>query len=198
MVLSGDGIGASGIGRVCFSAAMPWCSCCGHPAWFRDSEFYYFRLYMDTYKIIDYEDRYQPAFRALNLVWLDRYNLTEPRDLEVLNDPRKTILEHGGYICLASHGAEIVGSAALMKEHDGIYELAKMTVAEQHQQKGISKLLLEKCLDKAKALKARKVILFSNHQLQAALGLYEKYGFRHVPVEDSPFLTADIKMELVF
>jgi hypothetical protein len=27
--------------------------------------------------------------------------------------------------------------------------------------------------------------------------LYEKYGFQHVPVVDSPFLTADVRMELV-
>lgn len=153
---------------------------------------------MNVYKIIDYEDRYQPVFKALNLEWLDRYHLTEPRDLEVLNDPRKTILDHGGYICLAICGSEIVGSAALMLEHGGIYELAKMSVAEAHRQQGLSKLLLERCLEQAKALGATKVILFSNHQLKAALGLYEKYGFRYLPVEDSPFLTADIKMELVF
>jgi putative acetyltransferase len=153
---------------------------------------------MNTYKIIDYEDRHQPVFRELNIVWLDQYKLTESHDLEILNDPRKTILENGGFICLASDGTQVVGSAALIREHHGIYELAKMAVAETHRQKGISKLLLEKCLEKAKDFKAEKVILFSNHQLKAALGLYEKYGFRYVPVIDSPFLTADIKMELVF
>lgn len=152
---------------------------------------------MSTYRIIDYEDRFQPAFRELNIKWLDQYNLTEAHDLEILADPRKTILDNGGYICLASDGGEIVGSAALIREHDGIYELAKMGVAEAHRQKGISRLLLETCLAKAKALKAVKIILFSNHQLKAALGLYEKYGFVYVPVADSPFLTADIKMELV-
>jgi GNAT superfamily N-acetyltransferase len=152
---------------------------------------------MTTYKIIDYEDQYQPAFRALNIAWLDHYHLTESHDLAILNDPRKTILETGGFICLATDGSQIVGSAALIREHDGIYELAKMAVAEAHQQKGISKLLIEKCLEKAKEFKAEKIILFSNHQLKAALSLYEKYGFRHIPVEDSPFLTADVKMELV-
>jgi putative acetyltransferase len=153
---------------------------------------------MNTYKIIDYEDRYQPAFRELNIAWLDHYNLTESHDLEILDDPRKTILENGGFICLASDGSQIVGSAALIREPDDVYELAKMAVADAHQQKGISKLLLEKCIEKAKEFNAKKIILFSNHQLKAALGLYEKYGFRHIPVVDSPFLTADIKMELVF
>lgn len=129
---------------------------------------------------------------------MDHYNLTESHDLQILDDPRGTILERGGFIYLAQVESRIVGSAALMKEHGDVYELAKMAVARDYQGKGISKLLLEKCLEKAHELKASKITLFSNHQLKAALGLYEKYGFQHVPVIDSPFLTADIKMELKF
>jgi GNAT superfamily N-acetyltransferase len=152
---------------------------------------------MDLIQIIEYTDAHQPDFKALNMVWLERYGLLEPRDLEALDDPRGTILDHGGVIFLAQVDGRIVGSAALMLEHQGVYELAKMAVAETHQGRGISKLLLEKCLGKARALNAAKVTLFSNHQLRTALALYEKYGFQHVPVEDSPFLTADVKMELV-
>jgi putative acetyltransferase len=152
----------------------------------------------DLIQIIEYTDAHQPAFKALNAVWLEHYNLMESHDLEILDDPRGTILENGGVIYLAQCDGHVVGSAALIKEHDGVYELAKMTVAEAYQKRGISKVLLEKCLEKAKELHAVKVTLFSNHQLKAALALYEKYGFRHVPVVDSPFVTADVKMELVF
>jgi putative acetyltransferase len=147
--------------------------------------------------IINYEDKYAPAFKSMNLEWLDKYHLTESHDLMVLDDPRGTIIDRGGCIFLAMEGEEVAGSAALMKEHDGVYELAKMTVTTQHQGKGISRLLIEKCLTKAKELGASKLILFSNHQLTTALGLYEKYGFRHVEVTDSPFATADVRMELV-
>lgn len=152
---------------------------------------------MQNCQIIEYADEHQRAFRMLNIEWLDRYKLTEPRDLEVLDDPRKTILENGGVIYLAQIENRIIGSAALMKEHDDVYELAKMAVAIEYRGMGISSLLIEKCLAKAKELKASRIALFSNHQLKAALGLYEKYGFQHVPVVDSPFLTADVKMELV-
>src|SRR5206468_1959268 len=105
--------------------------------------------------------------------WLDGYNLTESHDLMVLDDPQGTILEQGGVIYLARAGEEIVGSAALMKEHEGIYELAKMAVTKKWQGKGISKLLIETCLAKAKEMKANKITLFSNHQLQTAIHLYE-------------------------
>lgn len=147
-------------------------------------------------ELILYEDQYFGDFRRLNLEWLDKYNLTEPADLEVLDDPRGTILNGGGIIYLAKAGDEIVGSAALIKEHDDVYELAKMAVTATWQGRGISRLLIDKCLETARLWKAQKIILYSNSQLQTALQLYEKYGFKHVPVEDSPFATADVKMEL--
>jgi putative acetyltransferase len=148
-------------------------------------------------EIIEFEDTYAAAFKTMNLEWLDKYHLTESHDLMVLNDPRGTIIDNGGCIFLAREGEEIAGSAALMKEHEAVYELAKMTVTKKYQGRGISKLLLQRCLQEAKSIQAKKIILFSNHQLQTALKLYEQFGFRHIPVEDSPFLTADVKMELL-
>ncbi len=152
---------------------------------------------MNEIEIIPFENKYAADFKQLNLEWLDKYNLTESHDLMVLNNPQETILNNGGCIFLARIDNEIAGSAALMKEREGVYELAKMAVTKKHQGKGISKLLLQRCLEEAKTLHAQKITLFSNHQLQTALKLYEQYGFRHTAVEDSPFLTADVKMELL-
>lgn len=146
--------------------------------------------------IIEYKDEHKSIFRELNLEWLDHYNLTESHDLKVLDDPRGTILDPGGVIYLATNDGKIVGSAALMKGHDGIYELVKMGVKKEYRGMGISRLLIDKCLEKARGSKAKKIILFSNHKLKTAIGIYETYGFRHVEVKDSPFDTADIKMEL--
>jgi len=148
-------------------------------------------------EIIEFENRHQASFKTLNVAWLDQYSLLESHDLQILDNPQKYILQNGGVIYLAVDANEVVGSAALMKEHQGVYELVKMAVAPSHQKRGISKLLLEKCVNKARELHAVKIILFSNHQLKAALALYEKYGFQHVPVADSPFVTADVRMELV-
>ena len=114
----------------------------------------------------------------------------------MLDDPGGIILDPGGFIWLAEADGEIVGSAALIKEHEGVYELAKMAVTTTHRGKGISKLLIEQCINRAKEIGAEKLTLFSNHQLQTAISLYEKYGFRHVALHDSPFETADVRMEL--
>jgi len=148
-------------------------------------------------RIIPYQEKQHAIFKQLNLEWLDYYHLTESHDLMVLDDPSGTILDRGGFIWLAEADGEIVGSAALMKEHEGVFELAKMAVISTHRGKGISKLLIDTCLKKAREIGAAKLILFSNHQLQTAIRLYESYGFRHVELKDSPFETADVKMELI-
>jgi len=148
-------------------------------------------------EIIEYEDQYAADFKRINLEWLDKLNLTEDADLVMLNNPRRAIIQPGGAVFLAKLKDEIIGSAALISTHDGIYELAKMTVIPSCQGKGVSKSLLERCLETARRFGAKKIILFSHHKLEAALHLYTKYGFIHVDVTGSPFVTADIKMELL-
>lgn len=152
---------------------------------------------LPSVQIVDYDDRFHFRFRELNVEWLEKYNLKEDRDMEVLDDPRGMILEKGGFIWLAKCGEDIVGSSALIMEHNGTYELAKMSVSPEWRGKGISKMLIERCLEKARELGAKRLELFSNSQLKPALKLYENYGFQYVEVKDSPFVTADIKMELM-
>lgn len=148
-------------------------------------------------KIIPYRNEQHAIFKQLNLEWLDHYSLTESHDLMILDDPEGIILNNGGFIWMAEADGKIVGSAGLMKEHEDVYELVKMAVTANYQGKGISKLLIEKCLAKAREIGAKKLSLFSNHQLERAIGLYERYGFRYVAVTDSPMETADVKMELI-
>jgi putative acetyltransferase len=147
--------------------------------------------------IIAFEEQYAADFRSLNLHWLTTYNLLESHDLMVLDDPLETIIRPGGCIYLAKENEQVIGSAALMKEHEGIYELVKMAVHPLYQGRGISKMLLQSCIEKAREWKAVKLTLFSNHRLTAALRLYGQFGFVPIPVENSPFTTADVKMELI-
>ncbi len=146
--------------------------------------------------IIDYAASYQPDFKRLNLEWLDKYGLTESHDLEILDDPEGTVIARGGFIFLAMDGDKVIGTAGLWKESGLEYELIKMAVDPQYRGRGISKLLLEECIGKARESGAVKISLFSNSQLSTALKLYQNYGFSHVAVTGAPFLTADVKMEL--
>jgi putative acetyltransferase len=151
---------------------------------------------MNNIEIIEFEDRYHEDFRQLNLTWLDKYHLRENHDMLILDNPHKYVLDSGGVIYLVRIGDEIVGTLGLMKTAEGEYELIKMAVSEKWQGRGISKILMDKCMETARAWKAKKISLFSNSQLQRAIKIYEKYGFRHAPVVDAPMKTADVRMEL--
>ncbi|GAC1587667.1 MAG: hypothetical protein NVS3B25_03800 [Hymenobacter sp.] len=146
--------------------------------------------------ILDYEPVHQPAFRALNHEWIAQYFAIEPLDNLMLDDPEGYILGPGGHIFMARSGRELVGTCALIKEHDGVYELAKMAVSPRAQGRGIGWALGQAILGKARALGARRVELLSNSRLTPALALYEKLGFRHVPVPPTPYQRTDVKMVL--
>ena len=66
-------------------------------------------------KIINFEDKYTKDFADLNLEWLEKYFYIEPYDREVLTQPKKYILDEGGYILMATINGEAVGTVALIK-----------------------------------------------------------------------------------
>ncbi len=147
--------------------------------------------------LVQYDTKYQPDFKSLNLEWLNKYDLAESHDLEILDDPEGTVIKRGGCIFLAMDDERVIGTAGLWKKNELEYELIKMTVDPEYRGRGISKILLDRCLDEAKNRKAMKISLFSNSKLKTALRLYEQYGFSYIEATDSPFVTADVKMELL-
>jgi ribosomal protein S18 acetylase RimI-like enzyme len=71
-----------------------------------------------------------------------------------------------------------------------------MAVDEQFRRKGIAEALSYASFEKARELGADKVILYSNSQLTGAIKLYEKLGFRHLPVGIVEYKRSDVKMEI--
>ena len=63
--------------------------------------------------------------------------------------------------------------------------------------KGVGKLLLKKCIERATEKKLKKVIIYSNRILENAIYLYKSFGFTEVELEKSSnYKRADIKLEL--
>jgi ribosomal protein S18 acetylase RimI-like enzyme len=147
-------------------------------------------------EIVEFEPLLAKHFAELNLAWIRKYFAVEPRDEEVLGNPQKFIIDKGGYVFFAKMDDEIVGTFALMKVEEGVFELSKMAVSEAHHGKNIGNKMLEFCLEKAKELNADKVVLYSNTVLSPAIHLYSKYGFKEVPLEHSEYKRSNIKMEI--
>jgi GNAT superfamily N-acetyltransferase len=148
-------------------------------------------------EIIPFDPLYSADFKNLNLDWLNKYFRVEPHDDEVLGDPEKYIIEPGGIIFFAREGKRILGTVALMKIEDDVFELTKMAVTPQAQGKRIGHKLMDYALEYAKNQAWTSLILYSNRKLKNAIYIYKKYGFEEIPIEENnPYDRGDIKMIL--
>ena len=151
---------------------------------------------MNQIQIVDYRAEHQPYFEKFNRVWIEELFEMEPVDEWVLTNPDKAILEPGGKILMALYDGVVAGTVGLRRVDDTVYEFTKMAVDIQFRRKGIAEALTYASFDAAKKLGASKVILYSNTKNAGAVKLYEKIGFRHVPVENDVYKRANVKMEI--
>ena len=71
-----------------------------------------------------------------------------------------------------------------------------MAVKEAFLGQNMGNEMLTFCLDQAKKLGIKKLVLYSNTKLGPAIHLYRKFGFSESPLNASIYKRADIKMEL--
>lgn len=156
---------------------------------------------MDEISIIPYAPEYQPDFQRLNIAWISAMFAVEKHDLEQLEQPEIHILPNHGAIFLARFSNEIVGTVAMVNTTEGSgpiesFELAKMSVTPAVQGRGAGQLLALAAIDYARQMGAKRVWLESNRKAQTAIRLYERVGFREVPLRPSLYTRADICMEM--
>jgi len=151
---------------------------------------------MDTITIQDYQPVHQPYFERFNRQWIEKDFGMEPLDEFVLKNPEKAILEPGGAILMAICNGEPAGTVGLRRLSDTVFEFTKMTVSESFRRRGIAEALSYASFEKAAALGATEVVLYSNKKNTAAIQLYEKIGFRHLVPEAGVYARADVKMTI--
>lgn len=148
--------------------------------------------------VVEYQPKYQQAFKELNEQWISQYFEIEEADRKVLDNPKTQIINKGGFIFVALYDNEPVGVCALLKMNDPVYdyELVKMAVRPGMQGKNIGWLLGQTVINKARTLKAKALYLESNTILKPAISLYEKMGFKRVVGRTTPYKRCNIQMEL--
>lgn len=146
--------------------------------------------------IVEYQPHHQQYFEQLNRYWIEKYFVMEPVDEFVLTNPEEALLKTGGAILMAEYDGEIAGTVALRKVDNTVYEFTKMAVDNKFQRKGIAEALSYASFKKARELGADKVMLYSNSILTPAIRLYEKLGFKHLPVGSTGYQRSDVKMEI--
>jgi ribosomal protein S18 acetylase RimI-like enzyme len=155
------------------------------------------RLAARAVEVVDYAPELARRFRDLNLAWLETLFTVEPEDRALLSNPEGQVIARGGAVLFATLDREAVGTCALIRRSDEVFELAKMAVAESHRGRGIGRLLAEAAIERARALGARTVVLLTSPKLEAAIGLYRSLGFREVaelPIEHPVYTRCSIAM----
>lgn len=132
---------------------------------------------MSVVEVHDWRPEWREHFARLNLDWLERYFSVEDIDRRVLGEPERWILASGGHIFFATLDDEVVGTGALLREADGVYEVTKMAVEPAHQGRGIGRRILEAAIARFRALGGTRLFLESNRKLAPAIHLYESLGF---------------------
>jgi ribosomal protein S18 acetylase RimI-like enzyme len=151
---------------------------------------------MGSIKIIDYQPHHQPYFELFNKNWIEESFELEELDKYVLSNPDEAIIAPGGAVLMALYNDQVAGTVALRKLEEHVYEFTKMAVDPAFRRKGIAEALCYASFDKARALGGKTVILYSNYLQAAAIKLYEKIGFEHLPVTPGVYKRANVKMKI--
>lgn len=128
----------------------------------------------------EFDDSLAGAFHDIGMEWIESMFKVEETDREVLENPRRAIVDQGGAILFveaAGHG--IIGTGALQKTGPASFELTKMGVRENARGLKAGDFLLKGLIDKARDLGAKRLYLLTNRKCQSAIHLYEKNGFIH-------------------
>ncbi|MGP8216729.1 MAG: GNAT family N-acetyltransferase [Bacteroidia bacterium] len=150
-------------------------------------------------QIVNYLPEHQARFKEINEQWITRAYVMEEEDRKTVDNPYDYILKNGGKIFIALHNGYPVGTCAYLNLGEGVYEMIKMAVDEKYRGLKIGRMLGVETVQKMKECGAKKLILFSNTKGSAtAIKMYYKLGFQKVPLGQTEFLRADIKMEMNF
>ncbi|MEM7076995.1 MAG: GNAT family N-acetyltransferase [Pseudomonadota bacterium] len=155
----------------------------------------------DRGRLIGYDPRFRTAFAALNYEWIERYFAVEQEDRLALEDPEGYALNKGGEIFFVVEDDTAVGTVAMVPDKEsndpGVWELAKMAVRPDRQGYGYSRLLMDACVDFARARNAKEIMLVTNDVLTPALGLYTSSGFVAQPqMTDQRYSRGNLQMRL--
>ena len=151
----------------------------------------------DRISIESFKKEYISDFYALNKEWIEESWQLEESDINDLSNPGKYIIDKGGEVFFSIKNDKVIATAAMVYMKRGIFELAKMTVAQECRGLGVANKLMDRSIDFAKENNADKIVLITNSSLVIARNLYDKYGFKEIMLDSDKYGDrGNVKMSL--
>lgn len=134
----------------------------------------------DPVEFLPFAPALAPFFNSINREWIEAIFSLEQTDRDVLERPEELIIRPGGQIWFARHRDHgVVGTCALLKKGEGVFELTKMGVRSPIRGLKVGEKLLQHVLTQAATMNIHCLFLLTNKKCEAAIHLYEKNGFEH-------------------
>lgn len=148
-------------------------------------------------EIVSYQKKYLKDFIDLNTAWIEKFFVMEQEDRDILYHAEE-YLQKGGMIFFAVEEAQVLATCMIYPCGDDVWEICKLAADEKKQGHGAGTAVFQACMDYAEEHGAKKITLISNHILKPALHIYEKFGFKHVPLSrGSEYDRADVQCEYI-
>jgi DNA-binding MarR family transcriptional regulator/N-acetylglutamate synthase-like GNAT family acetyltransferase len=133
-----------------------------------------------AFSVRPYADDLAEAFYRINAEWVQAMFTLEENDVQILTRPRELIIDRGGDILFVeSPDLGVIGTCALIKMDEGVFELTKMGVSEAARGRKAGEYLLAATLERARTMGMDRLYLLTSRKCAAAIHLYEKLGFEH-------------------
>lgn len=92
----------------------------------------------------------------------------------------------------------VLATGMVMPLNEHTWEICKLAADETRQGNGAGSVVFRACMDYAKAQGTKKLMIVSNRRLKPALHIYNKFGFREVPLDQTHhYKRGDIQMEYI-
>jgi len=138
------------------------------------------RRWSPPLRVREYEDALAEDFHRINAEWISSMFRLEENDVQILTRPRELIVDRGGVILFVeAQGLGVVGTCALIRIEEGVFELTKMGVLESARGRKAGEFLLAATLQRARSMGIGTLYLLTNSRCASAIHLYEKLGFEH-------------------
>lgn len=148
-------------------------------------------------QIVEYQSKYRDDFIRLNKAWIEKYFTMEQDDYDILYH-FEYLLKKGAMIFFAVEDETVLSTAMAAPISEGEWEICKLATDERQQRHGAGSAVFRACMDYALERGAKRLVIISNRLLKPALHIYEKFGFREIPVDCTHnYQRADIQFEYI-
>lgn len=148
-------------------------------------------------EILEYQPQFKSDFIRMNTAWIEKYFTMEQDDYDILNNVEE-LLQKGAMIFFAVENGNVAATCMVVPISDYEWELCKLATDGRFQGKGAGSAVFKACMNYAMNHGAKRLVIISNSILKPALHIYEKFGFKEIPVDKTHnYQRADIQFEYI-